>query len=49
MAHPDSPLRVRERVLAQHDLLRLRLQGLAEGVDALRAGRQWARVARHVT
>ncbi|MAQ15310.1 MAG: hypothetical protein CMN30_11020 [Sandaracinus sp.] len=39
MAHPDSPLRVRERVLAQHDLLRLRLQGLAEGVDALRAGR----------
>ena len=35
---PDTPCQIRERVLAQHDLLRLRLQGLAQGADRLRAG-----------
>ena len=34
----EMPSRIRERVLAQHDLLRLRLHGLLEGVDALRRG-----------
>ncbi|MBO6939032.1 MAG: hemerythrin domain-containing protein [Deltaproteobacteria bacterium] len=36
---PETPSQIRERVLAQHDLLRLRLQGLAQGVDRLRAGK----------
>jgi iron-sulfur cluster repair protein YtfE (RIC family) len=35
---PEKPSQIRERVLAQHDLLRLRLQGLNQGVDQLRAG-----------
>jgi len=36
---PQKPSRIRERVLAQHDLLRLRLQSLHRGVDQLRAGK----------
>jgi len=35
---PEKPSEIRQRVLAQHDLLRLRLQALNEGVDQLRAG-----------
>ena len=35
---PETPSQIRERVLAQHDLLRLRLQGLAQGAHRLRAG-----------
>lgn len=36
---PEKPSQIRERVLAQHDLLRLRLQSLNQGVDQLRAGK----------
>ncbi len=35
---PEKPSQIRERVLAQHDLLRLRLQSLCKGVDEVRAG-----------
>lgn len=35
---PETPSQIRERVLAQHDLLRLRLQSLSQGVDRLRTG-----------